>query len=262
MAKNLNGKKAFILSDQHYSIPGSKEGGVDPKAESCALQALELVKPDIFVNIGDIGEWESASHWQWKRVKRPPLEYQLKELDKEAEVVNAEMDKWDNLLAKVGCKEKHLCIGNHDEWVNHLVIEHPYLKNEYSFDKLMKLKDRKFKWYPYGDYFKLGKLALYHGGHFVGKYHAHRHVMELGHNVIYGHTHDQQTAKIPTLGGFRGAWSIGCISKMDKPFLKGRPTNWSHNFAIVHFLEGGKFNVEMVEILNGVAHVWGKKLKA
>ncbi len=262
MSKKLEGKRMLVLSDQHYSPESSKEGGVDEKAESCVLQAISIVNPDIFVNIGDAGEWESVSHWRFKRVKRPPLDYQLDELLKDALPVLEGLNSFDKELKKVGCKEKHFFEGNHEVWVDNLCEEYPHLTKDFAPAKLIGLKERGYKYYPYGTYRKFGHLALYHGGHFTGMYHAHKHATGLGHSVMYGHTHDQQTAKVATLNSYHGAWSIGCICKFQKAFLKGRPTNWSHNFAIVHFLAKGEFNVEIVEILNGVCHIWGKKVQA
>lgn len=262
MGRSLAGKTMFVLSDQHYTYEGSPEGGIDPQAEACILQAITQVKPDLFVNIGDVGEWESVSHWKYKRIKRPPLQYQIAELEKEAEAVNAGVDLVDQALKEANCTDKHIIEGNHEAWLDAFCEEHPYLKSQFSPDKIMNLKARGYRYHPYGKYVHFGKLAMYHGGHFASKYHAHQHVTHLGHNIMYGHTHDAQTAKISTLGGVRGAWSIGCVCKLTKAFLKGRPTNWSHNFAIVHFFEKNQFNVEIVEILDGVCHLWGKKVKA
>jgi hypothetical protein len=262
LSRKLEGKKMLVLPDQHYAPESCTEGGVDPGAEACVLKAIEIVKPDIFVNIGDAGEFNSVCHFKYKRVKRPPLNYQLKELDIDAAAVNAGLDKFDEALAKVGCKEKHFCEGNHCCWLDNLCLEYEHLKKDYSPPALLKLKERGFKYHPYGKYIKFGKLAVYHGGHYVGIYHAHKHAVGLGHSVMYAHTHDQQTAKVATLDSYHGAWSIGSICKANKPFLKGRPTNWSHNFAIIHFREGGKFNVEIVEIFEGVCYLWGNKVTA
>ena len=262
MSKALTGKKMMVLPDQHYAPEGCPEGGVDPKAEACVLKSIDIVKPDIWINIGDAGEYFPVCHFKYKRVKRPPLDYQLRELAADIVAVNAGLDKFDEALAKVGCKEKHFFEGNHEVWIDNLCAEYEHLKKEWAPQVLLKLKQRGFRYHPYGKYVKFGKLAVYHGGHFVGVYHAHKHALGLGHSVMYAHTHDQQTAKIATLDSYHGAWSIGCICKMSKPFLKGKPTNWSHNFAVVHFLEGGKFNVEIVEILDGVCHLWGQKIAA
>ena len=37
----------------------------DIPAISCLKQAIEIVKPDIYIDLGDVGEWHGCSHWQW-----------------------------------------------------------------------------------------------------------------------------------------------------------------------------------------------------
>lgn len=255
------GKCIFVLPDQHYTIADSKEGGVDRRAESCAHQALEIVKPDVFVNIGDCGEWASVSPWQYKKKKRPPLKYTLDELKAEAKAVNAHLDMWDTAIAIAGCKEKHFIEGNHEVWIDNLVEENEHLEKDWAPQNLLRLKKRGYRYHPYGKYVKFGKLNLYHGGHYWGMYHTRLHALNLSANVMYGHTHDMQSFKIPTLGGHHGAWSIGCICDMDKAFLKGRPTNWSHGFAVVHVEKNGLFHVETTEIQDGMCYVWGRRVK-
>ena len=71
----------MVIPDQHFPLH-------DQSAVNVTLQALEMIKPDLFINLGDVGEWESVSAWQWKGKKQPPLEYQLPLIDKEIKEVN------------------------------------------------------------------------------------------------------------------------------------------------------------------------------
>ena len=48
-------------------------------------KVIEKVKPSVFINLGDFAEGEMVSHWRWSRRRRPPLEYQLPLIDKEAD---------------------------------------------------------------------------------------------------------------------------------------------------------------------------------
>ena len=63
-------KRGIIIPDQHYPLE-------DKAAVNCVIKAIEMIKPDIFVNLGDVGEWESVSAWRYKDKKLPPLEFQL-----------------------------------------------------------------------------------------------------------------------------------------------------------------------------------------
>tara|TARA_Y100000034_G_scaffold28305_1_gene34042 strand:- start:161 stop:439 length:279 start_codon:yes stop_codon:yes gene_type:complete len=86
-------KRAIVTPDKHFPL-------ADKKAISCLCQSIEIVKPDIYVDLGDIGEWGGASHWQWKKKKRPPLEYQTPFIDQDIKDVNRGMDQIDELSIK------------------------------------------------------------------------------------------------------------------------------------------------------------------
>ncbi len=60
------------------------------------------------------------------------------------------------------------------------------------------------------------------------------------------------------------AWSIGCLKDMSSKknkWLKGRPHQWVHAFAIVDYYTGGGFSVTPVKIINGKASLWGLGVK-
>jgi len=250
----------FVIPDTHYTSPKYDEGGIDARAESCILQAIEVVKPNIGIHIGDAGEWNSVSHWRWSRQRRPPLQYVLDELQEEAEYVNAGMDRIDTAFDHAGTTERELIMGNHELWVDNLIEENHHLRKDWAPENLLGLRKRGWKRHKYGKYVPFGKLSLYHGGHYTGVNHTRSHTQNLSASVMYGHTHDAQKAMIQKLGGWHGAWSIGCACTMNKPFLRGRPTNWSHNFAVVHLEKNGLFHVEVPDIVDGKCYVYGKKI--
>jgi hypothetical protein len=81
---------------------------------------------------------------------------------------------------------------------------------------------------------------------------------------MYGHYHSMQMMSMTGLNGPIEAWSIGCLKDMSNEknkWLKGRPHQWVHSFAIVDYYEGGNFSVTPVKIVNGKATLWGHTLK-
>ena len=70
MAKRDHGvvKRAIVTPDKHVPLH-------DIAAINVVKKAIEIVKPDMYIDLGDLGEWGSVSHWQWARKKKPPLEY-------------------------------------------------------------------------------------------------------------------------------------------------------------------------------------------
>ena len=249
-------KRYIVTPDKHAPLH-------DRKAISVVKQAIEVVQPDGYIDLGDFGEWASVSHWQWKRKKKPPLEYITPKVEEDIKSVNALFDEIDYSLDKAKVKDRRFCMGNHEEWVDYFLQEHPYRK-QYKFENATDIKNRGYKLYQSGEYFKIGKLFFYHGHHFGGQYHAANHLRKLGVSVMYGHYHSMQMSSLTGLNGPIEAWSIGCLKDMSKEknkWLKGRPHSWVHSFAIVDFFTGGKFSVTPISIIDGQASVYGEILK-
>ena len=53
MSKKHVVRRAIVTPDKHFPL-------ADNKAISCVTQAIEIVKPDIYVDLGDVGEWEGS----------------------------------------------------------------------------------------------------------------------------------------------------------------------------------------------------------
>ena len=231
----------------------------DKKALACALKVLEYVKPYGFLLLGDFAEGESVSHWQWAKKKRPPLEIQLESVDREIELVNAGLDKIDASCKKAGVKKKILTMGNHEVWYDNLVLENPFLK-EYKAHRAFKIEKRGYVWHEYGKYVKIlnSKLWAYHGGHYMGVNHPRSHLQNLGINVLYGHTHDSLKSVVTHMDGAKMAYSMGCLCKMEKEFLKNRKTNWTHNVGVLDIFSNGNFNLNTLTIINGYTSLNGK----
>ena len=254
MAKKGVVKRAIVTPDKHFPL-------ADYAAIRVVCKAIELIKPNIYIDLGDTGEWEMFSSHYWKDREKPPLEVLIPMLDREVELVNDGMDIIDASLDKAKCKQRHFIQGNHEVWLDKFVTKHPYLP-QYETKKALKLKERKYKYWEYISHkkLKIGKLNFTHGD-YVPIHHAKKHLSSYKENIMYGHTHDLQRFTDTGLGGTQSAWSMGCLKDMscDKnKWLRGNLHNWNHAFAIVDFFKNGDFKVEVVEIINGRTTVWGK----
>jgi len=246
-------KRAIVTPDKHFPYE-------DKPAIQALIKAIKLVKPDIYVDLGDVGEWESVSMWKWKRRKQPPLEVMIPDIEKDIEDVNRGMDLIDRALDKVNCKERHFTEGNHDNWLNRFVERYPYLP-QFRARKALRLDERGYKYHPFGKFLKIGKLFFYHGHQYGGQYHAANHLRKLGCNVMYGHWHDLQQMSATHMDGPKSAWSIGCLKDMSMEsnlWLDGRRINWAHAFAIVDFYGKGLFTVNVVQIIDGKCSIRGQ----
>ena len=104
-------KRIIVTPDKHFPLH-------DQPSINVLKRTIEIVKPDAYVDLGDVGEWSAFSAWRFKRRKAPPLEYLIEDFDKDIKDVNAGMDQIDEALDKVNCDEKYLTEGNHDNWLN------------------------------------------------------------------------------------------------------------------------------------------------
>ena len=175
-------KRVIVTPDKHFPLH-------DDKAITCLVKTIEIVKPDAYVDLGDVGELSAFSAWKFKRKKAPPLEFLIKDFKKDVRDVNKGMDIIDEALDKVNCKERHITEGNHDNWLNYAVDKYPYIP-QYKFKEAVRLNERGYKYHPFGKHLKIGKLYFYHGHQFGGQYQAAHHLRKMGCNIMYGHWHD------------------------------------------------------------------------
>jgi predicted phosphodiesterase len=249
-------KRAVVIPDQHFPIH-------DEVAVKVVLKALELIKPDIFINLGDVGEWESVSAWKYKGKKLPPLEFQLPFVDEEIKEVNKQIDRFDAVLDKIKCKERYILAGNHDEWLDSFGENHSYL-HEYNFKDACRWEDRGYEYRRYNEVLTIGKQSFVHGA-YVTVNHAKKHLDSYGTNLIYGHTHDIQRYSGTSLhDGAIFAQSLGCLKDMSSEknrWLRGRLHNWNHCFGIVTWFKDGTHQLEVIDIVDGKCSVWGKIIK-
>jgi len=246
-------ERVIIFPDIHFP-------NQDEKAFQCALRVLEAVSPTGFLLLGDTIDGESVSHWQWKKKKRPPLEYQLPFVQKEIEQGNDGLDRIDEVLDKINCKKKVFTQGNHELWFDNFVEEYPYLPN-YSSKRAFRFDQRGYEWHPYGEIIKVfgSKLHAYHGGHYAGVAHPRTHALQIGCNIIYGHTHDCQKATVQHIDGPHMAHSMGCLSNMETAkYLQNRKVNWSHNVGICDIFYNGNFNLVVLAVIDGFTTYCGK----
>ena len=246
-------KRIIVTPDKHFPLH-------DQGAINCLKKTIEIVKPDAYVDLGDVGEWGAFSAWKFKRKQAPPLEYLIEDFNQDVIDVNKGMDMVDESLDKVNCKEKYITEGNHDNWLNYAVDKYPYIP-QYRFKKAVRLDERGYTYYPFGKHLKIGKLYFYHGHQYGGQYHTANHLRKMGCNIMYGHWHDLQQHSMTHMDGPKSAWSIGCLKDMGpkaNDWLENRNINWAHAFAIVDFFKNGNFNVQIVEIIKGKTTLWGK----
>ena len=69
-------KRVIVTPDKHFPIH-------DKKAIKIVCKAIEIVKPDIYIDLGDTGEWEHFSSHYWKGRSAKPMEDLIPLLNKD-----------------------------------------------------------------------------------------------------------------------------------------------------------------------------------
>ena len=247
--------RAVVTPDKHFPFHCEK-------AINIVCQVIEIVKPTIYVDLGDTGEWEHFSNHYWKGRNKKPMEDLIPLLDKDVKDVNEGMDIIDASLDKVKCKKRHFVQGNHEVWLDNFVVRYPYLSH-YKTQNALRIKERGYKYHPYfrRKLLKIGKLNFTHG-HKTGMHHAKAHLSSYKESIMYGHTHDLQRYTDTGVGGTMSAWSMGCLKdiKKDEDWLRGNLTNWNHAVAIIDFFKNGNYIVHVLEIIDGKTSLWGQYL--
>jgi predicted phosphodiesterase len=248
-------EKNFVFSDIHYPEH-------DRKALSVAEQVMKDLKPQRLIYIGDFLNMTPVSHWM--EDKKRPMEGQR---------LTKDYNGWYNKLtehvkmAGKGLKEVVLLEGNHEDWINQYLDKHSEMEGlievkTHIAEKLAdEYPDLKVTWVKYNQFYKLGKLYFTHGI-YTNKYHASKHLESLGRNVMYGHTHTVQehTSSNAVDGEKHSSKSIGCLADMSPSYMRNRPHQWVHAFAVVYTdASTGNFTDYVVKIING-ATVWNGKL--
>lgn len=153
--------------------------------------------------------------------------------------------------------EKVFIFGNHEDWVQQYVDRHPEMEGILDLRVGLGLIENGYKIVPTNKYFDLGRLTVCHGL-YITKYHSRDTAIAVGANVLYGHCHQHQTWSVANLRKSFEGIACPCLCRLDMPYLKGKPSNWSHGFAVIESRPGGDFNCYINIITNGRFSYGGK----
>lgn len=230
-----------------------------PNQDDAALGAyfkfLEWYKPHFDIIGGDFFDMAPMSHWpaedakprRWKDDKQRGLDILLKKI----QILGDE------------CKTRVFLSGNHENWLNQSLSQripefYDGMEGALHLKELLHLDAMGYQWLEVNEFLKIGKLHFTHGL-YTSSAHAKKHIDQLKCSLIFGHLHDVQSHNQTSINGSMEAMSAGCLCKLDAPFLKGKPNNWVHSFAVIEIFRNGDFNVVLPRIRNGVL-TFGKRI--
>lgn len=244
---NKGFKSYLVISDVHVPYQ-------DVSSCKAILQLMDDVKFDGFVIAGDFMDMAPVSHWN----KTKHLTNEHLKLREHYIEGNRLLDEFDKRLP-TEC-DKRFILGNHEDFYNQFIEENPVLEGMLNPIDEVKFKERGYKVYDkINSFTKLGKLYVVHGLYTGGDVIL-KHLNNFSSNVMFGHTHQVGQKYKPCIGHTMAlaGYNIGCLCNRNPDFMKNKPNNWVHSFAIVHVFDNEFFDVELKQIIDGVFVYGGK----
>lgn len=243
----------IVINDIH--IPKHNK-----KAVNCVLKAIEHLKPDGITLNGDImdcGTFSRHDRFSPPKCHWTDSQFYIASLP-EYKAMEFFLNKLDRIAPKA---RKRYMQGNHEIWCDDFIKESPKTREDkFSLEKRLRLHERGYELYNYNEFMKLGKLQVTHGI-YTGQSHAKKHVDAMGSSILYGHLHDIQVySKVTPDKQSHMAWCNGCLCNMNPEYLRNRPQNWNHGFAVVYIWPDRNFQVDIIRINKGRCMVGGKEI--
>lgn len=237
-------------------IPDSHVPYEDKNAFALMLKAGGIFEPDHAIILGDFGDFFGVSNHD----KDPNRSLKLKE---EIDAIKVALDR----VKALGAKNNVFVEGNHEDRLSrYLQTKAPELFNFISIPKILELKEKGFKYVPYKQSYKIGKLNVTHDTGTAGRYAHYKSLDTFQHNVIIGHTHrlgycvEGNARGEKHLGAMLG-W-LGSVEEADYMHRIKADRDWCHGFGLGYLdTSTGVVYVVPVPIINGTVLIEGKLVR-
>lgn len=220
-------------------------------AWSCMLDVCEKWRPDGIVQVGDFQSLDSVS----SHAKDPRKVLKLAD---EIAGSNLAMDELDAALKRGGVARgnRWMLEGNHETRLDRYALGlAPELRPFIDWRDMLHLDRRGWKTLPYKESLHIGKLRITHDVGRAGVNAARQSLLDMGNNVVFGHTHRGQVVYQGQLDGERHvAATIGWLGDHNAIDYRHRDMvkrDWQHGFGVAYFLASGEFWLNFVPIVRG-----------
>lgn len=235
----------------------------DPKALAAFLGDMEMVKPHTMIGLGDF--LECGGFLAQKHTLGYVAEIEQVSWEEDVAIGNAILDKLQGVCGKIEMLE-----GNHESRVEKWVVNQTlrergaarFLYDLVSPEKVLGMKKRGIPYHKYhlqhdgleaAGVIRRGRCYYSHGFS-TSRHAAWSHILQMGGNVVYGHTHRADYSVNRTVAhGMAAAWCPGTLSKLTPMWRHNSPTNWTHGYILQVIAPGGKFQTLQVPIVDGVS---------
>lgn len=178
--------------DVDLFIPDVHRPYHDQRAWDLMIKVAKKIRPRRIVVLGDFGDFYCTS-------RHPKNPNRQRDLEYEVASSNEGLDELDEIP---DVEEKIFVAGNHEDNLSRYLAEHaPQLFNLVKVEKLFGLKERGWKYIPYKEYTRVGKIYVTHETGNAGQNAHLQAAAKFGSNVIIGHTHRCAIAYKTTVTG-------------------------------------------------------------
>lgn len=252
------------MSKLRLIIPDSHGCYADEAAINAMLKDAKTLDPTEIVMLGDHVDCNGFLSTHGLPGALADCDYSYEE---DIKAANKLLDR----VAKAAPRARiHYIEGNHEHRVERWAIGQALakrvdaegLRRAVAPEYLLGLKGRGITYYRSHEHYqginipgtiRLGKCFFTHGIA-AGKAAADRHVDAFAASVVFGHIHRtvaSVTRKVST--GSIGAWSPGCLAKLQQLYAHSNPTGHTHGYAVQFVANSGTFQHVQVTIDDGVS---------
>jgi len=240
-------KVVVALCDPHldHTLPPSR-------AYDVAKAFVKDIKPDEIVVAGDFLDFPYLAKW----TKDTPLLVEGRRYRSDCKMAKRELARWRDL-----CGDMTFLEGNHENRLTRYIESHPLLQGSLSIYEDFGLDAIGANYQAMNAVYSCGKLNFTHGWYW-NKYHAMKHLNDMGDHIFYGHTHDHQVV-IKQVRANREpymAMSMGCLCELNPYWKRNRPSEWVNGLGLFEVGTGGNFTPLFIPIINGEIvfqrHTW------
>ncbi len=243
----------------------------DPAAIGAFLNDLSKLRMDKschFIILGDAidcGGWLSAHHTLGyvEQVDEGPYSNDIS-------ATNQILDEIDD---RIGAANKYYIEGNHEQRVEKTLVQImggskkdiEFFLDHMAPEKALKLEHRGYKYYKRSGFYngllipgtiRIGDCHYTHGT-IAPSNSANAYAKQFGGNVVFGHVHrmDSWVTRSVSVGNY-GAWTPGCLCKLQPRYMHTNLTTWSHGYNLQIVNKNEKFLSINVPIINGESYLF------
>lgn len=237
------GGHTIVFPTDVHLMAVSEEAQLHP-ALRLVMKFIKEFRPEVVIWGGDFLNMQAISPHARKGSNLKELEMQRLSLDYQL---------GQRLLEELRpcCDYMEYLEGNHEHWAVRLMEEFPGLTGLLDVATNLTLSELGIGWTDINKVLRFGKPNFTHGW-YVNKYHARRHLDEMGDHIIYGHTHDHQKVVKPVRASREPflAMSCGCLCDLNPHYKRNRPNDWMHGFGLIEVAPSGNFAAHFIPIIN------------